>query len=95
MSEKNDEIHACEICEICEICDSQLGVETHVFKWHCRPKPKYHQPDYMTTLCVELCNSCWSIVKPEGPCPVERLIGWDKWDALDGIFFRIEDYHKK
>ncbi len=38
-----------------------------------------------TTLQVILCDSCFSVVDIE-----EELLGWDEWEAIDGLCCRID-----
>jgi hypothetical protein len=39
-----------------------------------------------TTLQVILCDSCFSVVDIE-----EELLGWDEWEAIDGLCCRIDE----
>jgi len=38
-----------------------------------------------TTLDVSLCDSCFSVVDIK-----EELVGWDEWEAIDGLCCRID-----
>ena len=53
-----------------------------VFTWKCRPKPKYNEQPYVTELVCRVCQYHYSN-KLEGK--KLETIGYDEWDAIDGI----------
>ncbi len=71
-------------CE-CFGCKSKQNIAVREFRWHYRPREKYRLPprnevNEWKVLKVNLCDTCYVNTQE-----VDYLIGWDWWDAIDGL----------
>lgn len=77
----------------CHQCDSTDGVKYRKFNWDYRPRRGSRS---FEILVVELCERCFSIVYDYSTeSNNDYLIGYDWYDAYDGIHFDIEDYWRE
>ncbi len=75
-------------CFNCKANDTEIY--NYEIPWHYRPKYKYRirngETDKMTTLEVNLCENCGYYATYSS----DSLLGWDWWDAIDGLDMIIE-----
>lgn len=78
---------------ICLKCDTTLHVCKQEYSWHVCHRLKDKEKgmvDYDTTLIVYLCNTCNNDISNTLKLNKKyTLIGWDWWDAVDGLFCYI------
>ena len=75
---------------ICLACDTTLNVCKREYSWHVRQRPKDKAKgmvDNDTTLIIYLCDECSNDISNSSKLNgFSSLIGWDWWDAVDGLF---------
>ena len=49
------------------------------FEWRVLPRKQYGVQPYNDIISMYLCQFC------HHHCKITNLIGWDKWDAIDGL----------
>lgn len=70
-------------CHFCDVAELE-NVYEREFTWDFRPKD-WRIPRKITVLHVDLCDDCYNLCDPEFVC-----IGWDWWDAIDGLVGEME-----
>lgn len=73
--------------EVCFHCRSSV-CSPRQFSWDCRPRRKDLEQGYVReqlTLELLLCDQCYNYATYDEPD--HELVGWDVWDALDGLYF--------
>lgn len=59
------------------------------FNWHCRPRRKDLAKGHVvqwTFIDLYFCDDCYAKILQRNRGYPPTLIGWDEWDAIDGLF---------
>ena len=79
----------------CSHCQSVQDVATRAFHWYLRPRVKDLSKGHTaknTYLNEHLCQQCYDYLVDQGiGSKTSPLIGWDRRDAVDGLYFPLQD----
>lgn len=77
-------------CENRCYCGMDDAVERK-FLWHVRPREKdrirHGRTAYFDDFFIYLCDECYNKAKDHIACGRGYVIGWDWWDAVDGLLY--------
>lgn len=80
VEDMDQNIKECLVCNL--VCNSTTTINTRTFSWDLRPRSKDLAKGHVrehVILEVDLCDGCFE------QNIHTTLIGWDWWDAVDGL----------
>ena len=67
-------------CFECGVTEEGYQIKERSIQWIVRPRAKNGGGSYLDVFRVDLCDFCFSLLPPDA-----YTIGWDWWDAADGL----------
>jgi hypothetical protein len=86
-AEGKEEMNECH-AQIYNSCRGE--VISYNFVWHVTPRKKENKEPYTTSLTCKLCSKHYHRIVKLNNNRHPEISGWDEWDALDDLAFRLD-----